>query len=706
MARIRLGDFGAAIAPPVPFNQRRGMREAFVTPEGGLADSATAAAGHLLAGERQAAKEAEHEAKRLALQAEAQRKHDEEQARRNRAVAAFATYRVESDNLASDIGNRLTEGQLKREDAPKELDAALGKLRKTHLDPLDPASQATLADNLILYDGHARAKLQQELRNSARKDRIDAFQSAVEGYQRLALTDRSSAMMQAEALFKGEGAALLGADKAGKGLQQFREQVTFTDIDRRITASAMNGRGLANLQKELAGAQYADLAPERRGFLESKIQRAQQHLESRAEIAERRRLNALGIQERRLAWYVENGRDIPQSEFDSFVRASKGTPYEGMAGMIVSEQKAVSALTGLTPDRMLAKVKEVEAGYGATPSKEQIVHLDKLKRFTERSIKQLTESPLTYAVEREGAKLAPLDLANPTSWSDNLAARASVLTEQSKRTGVAPKGLFPQEVQAFTNLMRSAPPEQKRELFAQLRKGFGDDKVFKATMQQIAPDDPVTAVAGIYAARGLQTNKDRVVADYILRGQQILRPNKKEDGSPGKGGLLPMPKEDALLQAFSTFENNAFAGHEQTRSAFYQTARAIYAARSVEEGDFSGELKSKRWESAMALATGGIKSHNGKAVVMPYGYDYDTFKDGVSDRAKAIEVSGRLAEGLEASKLKSMPLENVGDGRYIFRVGDGVLVGKDGAPIVIDFNEPVAPSGPSWKPSDDKAGGR
>lgn len=197
----------------------------------------------------------------------------------------------------------------------------------------------------------------------------------------------------------------------------------------------------------------------------------------------------------------------------------------------------------------------------------------------------------------------------------------------------------------------------------------------------------MTAVAGIYASRAAQTNQGRAVSDYILRGQSVLNPPKKQDGQPVGGKVFPMPPDKELASAFSAYERNAFAGKESARNAYFQTARAIYAARSVDEGDFSGEFKSKRWESAMALATGGIDQHNGRAVVLPYGSDLSTFRDGVRMRADALARSGALADGVTASELRDMPLENVGDGRYVFRAGDGVMVGKDGKPLILDFNK-------------------
>jgi hypothetical protein len=128
-------------------------------------------------------------------------------------------------------------------------------------------------------------------------------------------------------------------------------------------------------------------------------------------------------------------------------------------------------------------------------------------------------------VERGGAKVQPLDLANMGTWEGNLQQRTAILTEQSQRTGADPKALFPQEVQAFKSALDGAKVEQKRDILATLRKGLGDEKVYRATLQQIAPDDPVTQAAGIAAARGLTDNtgkvqiaKDAAADDKFLGG--------------------------------------------------------------------------------------------------------------------------------------------------------------------------------------------
>ncbi|MCC7310800.1 MAG: tyrosine-type recombinase/integrase [Sulfuritalea sp.] len=133
---------------------------------------------------------------------------------------------------------------------------------------------------------------------------------------------------------------------------------------------------------------FPELDPHKRNFLEAKIQRNQQHLMQKAEIAERRNLSNLNTMANRLNWYVENGRDVPAAEFSAFKKASKGTPLAGFAQQITAEQKAVAEFSRMSPVQMQSKVKELAASYGATPTKEQITHLAKVDKFVQNSIQQ------------------------------------------------------------------------------------------------------------------------------------------------------------------------------------------------------------------------------------------------------------------------------------------------------------------------------
>jgi hypothetical protein len=209
--------------------------------------------------------------------------------------------------------------------------------------------------------------------------------------------------------------------------------------------------------------------------------------------------------------------------------------------------------------------------------------------------------------------------------------------------------------------------------------------LFKATMQSIAPDQPVMALAGVYQARGFRTDGGRDVADMMLRGQAILTPNKKTDGTGHEGGasLLKMPESKLLLSEFNSATGQAFAGREQAADLYMQSSRAIYAAKSAEAGDYSGNLDAGRWKSAIALATGGVQSYNGSSIVMPYGLGMDVFQARMKAQAPTLAAS---AINVQPDELRRLPLENVGDGRYVFRRGAGYLVDKDGRPVVVNLN--------------------
>jgi hypothetical protein len=82
----------------------------------------------------------------------------------------------------------------------------------------------------------------------------------------------------------------------------------------------------------------------------------------------------------------------------------------------------------------------------------------------------------------------------------------------------------------------------------------------------------------------------------------------------------------------------------------YQSALAIYAAKSADEGDASGVINSNRWEESIKLATGGIEKYRGKAIVLPYGYTYSQFSDELGKRIDTIMESGRLAKGVTVAR--------------------------------------------------------
>jgi len=383
-------------------------------------------------------------------------------------------------------------------------------------------------------------------------------------------------------------------------------------------------------------------------------------------------------------------------QLQPILEAARGTAMEGEAQEMVAVANATRRFRLATPVQQENYLSQMEAKVREDPTKFDIRVVQRMRSIYDGQQKQIQADPISFAV-RQGFTdgVQPIDLSKPADAGEAIAARASVARGMQAQYQAPLKILTKEETDTLAGILRQTPTPAKRDYFASLAQATGQDtEAYSAIMAQLAPDDPVTAIAGIYAGRGVKDEKGNQVADLILRGQAILKPNRKEDGTPDKGRLWPMPQgqdEKTMQQLFNDYERDAFAAHPQARSDHYQAAMAIYAAKSAEAGDASGVVDSTRWRDSIKLATGGIERYRGKSVVMPWGMEYDKFKDGVAERVNELVTSGRVAPGVSRDKLLDLPLENVGDGRYVFRAGDAVLVGKDKLPIILDLNKPVTP---------------
>lgn len=311
------------------------------------------------------------------------------------------------------------------------------------------------------------------------------------------------------------------------------------------------------------------------------------------------------------------------------------------------------------------------------------------------------KDPVGFAINTGAYGFKPIQLSgsvdglNTQQMTQQLAMRASVARKLSEDYGTPVTLLASGEAKALSSTLKAAPIDMQKKLLADMATAVGDQDLYKRTMQSIAPDNPVVAIAGIYQARGLRSTENRDVADLLLRGQAILTPfTKKEDGTGHEGGksLIKMPEEKLMLSEFNSTTGDAFKGKEQAMDLFYQCARAIYAAKSAEAGDYSGAIDTKRWQSAIQLATGGIQPHNGARIVMPYGMAYDVFQNTLKSRVDEL-VKSDPPLAATADDLRRLPLENFGDGKYLFRRGAGYVVNMQGRPLIVDVNAGRAAQG-------------
>jgi len=286
--------------------------------------------------------------------------------------------------------------------------------------------------------------------------------------------------------------------------------------------------------------------------------------------------------------------------------------------------------------------RENEAAIREDPTKFDRNVLNAWRQIHDAQRKQVTEDPVTFAMRQGSIPVPfPVDLSDPEPAADALTDRFGIARAVSARYNAPFKPLTREEVAVMSSALSHGSPEMKRDYLAKLARATSrDPDGYMALMGQIAPDDPVTAIAGAMAGR--QENR---AADLMLRGQAILRPPAKGDGRPDSGGLLPMPSETELRSDFDSTVRDALTASPKARSAHYQAAKAIYAAMSADAGDKDTKtLDRDRWEDAITMAVGQIEKYNGRRMVLPRGYDVDQFEDRIDEVVQSITKGSQEAQ--------------------------------------------------------------
>lgn len=481
-----------------------------------------------------------------------------------------------------------------------------------------------------------------------------------------------------------------------KAVEDGTQKQLYAGYSADFLANRSSPAGLDELERRITADPTLD--PIRANALLGRVISRRETLVNQARVAEERRLRTVERQINAVNSMTLSGFEPTAAQLAPVLNAARGTELEPQVRQMVATANATRQFRLADPRSQEQYLTQLEAQARKDPTKFDVTVINRFRTIYDNQRRAVKEDPTTFAVrqglvEPNAPAATPLDFTKPETLGPQLQARFDLGRSMQSRYGAPFKPLTEGEQQLLTASLQGAGAAQKRQLFAGLATATaGDREGYKAIMSQLAPDDPVTSIAGILANKDSATAKGGAVADLILQGQQILHPSRKADGTPSAGAKLLPPDKD-LANSFRSYERDAFAGYPSARSAYYQTAQAIYAAKAAQAGDYSQVLDSSRWEESIKLATGGIDKYNGKAIVLPWGQDYGQFRDGLNLRIQDVLTSGRLAEGMTASKLRDMPLEMAGDGRYVFKAGDGVLVDKVGQPVFVDFNrEPMAPA--------------
>lgn len=698
MAKVPVGDFGFKVQPLAP-TPSVGPASVIDSSLGTVAHGVDEAAGSVVQSElRQGHYEDQQRRELLAEQkhAEAQRQAEDKrilsESKRAEAATIHATAVNDLSALHDEIANGVTSGTIKKEDAPTLWAEKSKALVDGHLGRVDKSNVELVKSNLITPVGTLGRNLNQVVVKRAQQEIGTNLDATLEQLQRSAVKDPQGSYRAAAAALDSFGPqAGLNPEQIGKQKQAFKEGAAYNSAIEKLNGARTSYAGLTNLLGQVQA--NADLDPGKKNALINSIQGQQLHLQNVAEAAERRRMagaeRAIGVVEKT----ITAGLAVDPKTWATVQGATKGTPYAPLVDNLMKSERDTQTLLAKPIPEQIAAVNAAEAAAMTGGGLQAKANADRLKKTVGQNIQTLTQTPLVYAVQRQGADGTPLDLTNITKWGDVLQNRLNAVDPLAKQHGVPKRLLYPQEAQALAQTLQTAPTQEAARIFNQLKVAIPDPKAYRDTIAQIAPDDPVTAYAGglfgktkAAVREGVFTNSaapdPQIVARTLLEGQRVLRPSKADKAQDGSGkGAMKMPADKEFDAEFESATRGIYAGNAEARSFDYQAARAYYAGKAAQQGKFDGVIDSSLAREAVTAVTGGISSKYGP-VVRPYGWSEDQFRDSVQKGWRQTVADQGLPVTLKDAriKLRNGPKE----GAYYVMDGTKFLSGKDGRPIMLD----------------------
>lgn len=446
--------------------------------------------------------------------------------------------------------------------------------------------------------------------------------------------------------------------------------------------------------KQVEGSLTADDLVRVGGMIEGKVDRLQQKAEMtrlRAEAKADRALNKISAQ-------ISSGIPATDKMWRSWGREVAGTPAQAEYNELIKQEQAIQQVLRLPIDQQAAYYNKLASqlqSEGGTIA--QGNNLARLGRAIESNTKMMAEAPLDYFQQRLGGGIEPLDL-NSENLPAVLADRVSAIQGMRQKFGptVALKPLLPQEAKALSAQIDQMSPDQQSQLFGKLHAAMGDDRAYAGAMQQIAPDSPVRALAGMLAGkqRSLTTNThwfkpDEVVtsgdvAKTMALGESILNKSKTQKGQDGSG-KFPLPEQTDFETALSNRLGTVFAGQPQSYGLAAQAVKSYYAGAAAELGDVSGKLSNSLMDRAIKATVGEVVDYNGTKTLAPWGMPSDTFKNA----AQQALVQTMKAQGMSEQDLataSALTLRQARDGVYYVMQGNQYKYGADGKPLMINVN--------------------
>lgn len=366
----------------------------------------------------------------------------------------------------------------------------------------------------------------------------------------------------------------------------------------------------------------------------------------------------------------------------------------------------MTSMKAMPPDQMANLVERYRPNPDAPGYELATKRYDTILKAADQVNQARQADPIAYAMQAGIGGAQPLNFQDAKAFNAELAKRQGVAATMQSTYGAPYSLLTATEAKTLHQGFDTMTTQQRLGYLQSIKGALADPAAYRSIMSQIAPDSPVTAMAGIILSKQspmIQHNtfsaddvyRQSDVAGLLLEGEQLINPSKSAKGDDGKGKVFPMPKEQELRDEFTNKVGKAFAGDPRGADFGYQAVKAYYAGKSARIGDVSGVTDTRRLDEAITAVLGGVSdggTGNNK-VIKPWGMDDSGFKDAVQ-RSFDTAMQANGYAGSNAAALRSYGLQSVGDSKYLLLSGTSALVGRDNLPIVLDLTK-ISASAPA-----------
>lgn len=466
---------------------------------------------------------------------------------------------------------------------------------------------------------------------------------------------------------------------------RFKERVWATKAYSLVNGARNSMQALNDVEQRLQSDEFSALDPQRRAVLlnttsgyKTSLEQRAVAAQQRAEIAAAKRDREAGVIFSQVQDLATEGKVISPDFIAAATPKMAGTPYEAAFNAAIKQAPEGTSFAMQPLSAQRAILDQVEAkgnADGWTP--EMAKRRDALAKSYEASQRDYKADPLRAAVERGVLdELAPLDISGGAqSIVQSIAGRMDQARQVEQVAGRPVSPFTSEEASQVAGLLSLLPADQKATTMAALSKVVGA-RTMGAMAAQFDAKDRTLALAAAYGDTRLPDGG--LVSERLVRGQQAIADKR----------VLP-------------------ADVSGWRAEIAEKVRGVYATPEMEEAvidaavlaraDAEVTRSGRSISRAIEAVSGGIVTLNGGRIPLPIGMTENQFER----RLKALSahdlepqapdgnvyVSGKavpLSDFVKA--LPDATLRHAGQGRYTVAAGTGMVLNKDGQPIIVEVN--------------------